>query len=249
MRYGKIIVLAALLGMTACKNEQKGQDVTQTGEKTVEKTEAAERNVVRKRISTAADFSYITNLGSVDIIYTQGDYNLEAEGDSVTLNFLKTEIDSHLLTVTVHTDNNTDLNQYGNTSNIKLYVSCPELRCVSICGNGSFTSKGPWNAEQLQFGGMGTGELNVEQVECQKCDIQTNDVGKITFGELKAKDVMLLSYGSADIDLNILADSLMVLNEGKQHLHLKGNVQTAIIKRQDDPNLVNELNVLPYKKK
>ena len=109
MKQGIIITLAALLLLGACRRAStEKQD--NSNKKNIEKTETREQNIIRKRISIPFDFSYITNLGSVDIIYTQGNYAIEVEGDSTTLNYLKAEFDSNLLTVSLQDDNNTDIN-------------------------------------------------------------------------------------------------------------------------------------------
>lgn len=238
-----LMVLATLLvGTTAC-NGNKEQNSQQKGQP--EQQESTKQNIIRKRLSIPSEFGYITNLGSVDIIYTQGDFSVEAEGDSTTLSYLKTEFDSNLLTVSVSSDNNADFNRYGNTSNIKLYVSCPDLVCVSICGNGGFESVGTWSTDKLQFGCMGSGALKLDQVECTDCDIQASDRGEIRMEKLQARNVSLFSYGTSDIDINFNTDTLVVLNEGKQHIRLRGQAQKVVIKKPNDPNLTNELNVMP----
>lgn len=241
MKYGTWMALATLLaGMTACNNAQQ-QNTPENNAK--EQQAPAPRNIIRKPISVPDEFSFITNLGSVDIIYTQGPYSVEAEGDSTTLGFLQAEVDSHLMTVNVLSDNNTEMNKYGNTSNIKLYVSCPELKCISICGNGGFECQGTWKAEEVQLGMMGTGNMKLGKVECSKCDLQSSAQGSLTIDQLTADDVVLFSYGSADIDITFDVNSLVVLNEGKQHMHFRGNAKKVAIKKPDDHNLINELKM------
>ena len=237
------MTVATLVLLGACRKDapkQEGQETQPTTEKTEKK-----RNIVRRNIHVPQDFTYLTNLGSIDVYYTQGDYNVEMEGDSVTLNYVKADFDSNLLTVSVSSDNNADFNRYGNTSNIKLYVSCPDLVCVSICGNGGFESVGTWSTDKLQFGCMGSGALKLDQVECTDCNIQASDRGEIRMEKLQARNVSLFSYGTSDIDINFNTDTLVVLNEGKQHIRLRGQAQKVAIKKPNDPNLVNELNVMP----
>ena len=234
-------ILSALLLLEACHNAPSPQDqpVSNSAEQPVQS--AKKRNIVKRSISIPQDFSYITNLGSIDIIYTQGNFKVEVEGDSSTLNFLHTDFDSNLLTVSIGNDGNTDYNFYGNTSNVKMYVSCPDLKCVSICGNGSFESQATWHTEDLQLGVLGTGSLKTGKVECTTFSIQSSDTGPINIGELQAEDATVFSRSSARIDLNVNVNNLTVLNEGSQTLTLTGSAHKVYIKNTKDPKLTNKI--------
>lgn len=240
MKYGNIITFAALLMLGACRHATPGNEV-KTETQNTQKTEERKQNVIRKRISIPFDFSYITNLGSVDIIYTQGSYNIEVEGDSATLNYLNAEFDSNVLTVNLQTDNNTDINLYGNANNIKMYVSAPELKCVSICGNGNFESQATWRGENIQLGVLSTGNMKIGKVECTTFDLQSTDIGNIDITDLQAEDATLYSRSSATINANVNVKNLVVINDGTQKMKLTGKAQSVRIKNPDDVNLVNEL--------
>ena len=240
MKYGIIITFATLLVLGACRRATSTNEV-KTNNKEVEKKEQRKQNIIKKRISIPFDFSYITNLGSVDIIYTQGNYGIEVEGDSTTLNYLTTEFDSNILTVNLQTDNNTDINLYGSTNNIKMYVSAPELKCVSVCGNGSFESQATWRAENIQLGVLSTGSMKIGRVECTTFDLQSTDIGNIDITDLQAEDASLYSRSTATINVNMDVKNLIVINDGKQTLKLTGKAQNVRIKNPNDINLVNEV--------
>ena len=241
MKYGITITFATLLVLSACRHATSGNE-EKTDQQRTAKTEQRKQNIIKKRISIPFDFSYITNLGSVDIIYTQGNYSIEVEGDSTTLNYLNTEFDSNILTVNLQTDNNTDINKYGNANNIKMYVSAPELKCVSICGNGNFESQATWRAENIQLGVLSTGNMKIGRVECTTFDLQSTDIGNITLTDLQAEDVTIYSRSSATINANVNVKNLVVINDGTQKMKLTGKAQNVRIKNPDDMNLVNELN-------
>ena len=240
MKYGIIITFATLLMLGACRRTTTSNEV-KTDKKDVEKTEQRKQNIIKKRISIPFDFSYITNLGSVDIIYTQGNYGIEVEGDSTTLNYLTTEFDSNILTVNLQTDNNTDINLYGSTNNIKMYVSAPELKCVSVCGNGGFESQATWRAENIQLGVLSTGSMKIGRVECTTFDLQSTGIGNIDITDLQAEDASLYSRSTATINVNMDVKNLIVINDGKQTLKLTGKAQNVRIKNPNDINLFNEL--------
>ena len=239
MKYGLIITFAALLLLGACR--RTGTSNEANNNQPTEKKELRKQNIIRKRLAIPFGFSYITNLGSVDIIYTQGDYNIEVEGDSATLNYLVTDFDSNVLTVNLELDNNTDINLYGNTNNIKMYVSAPELKCVSICGNGSFDSQATWRVENLQLGVLSSGSMNIGRVECTTFDLQSTDIGNITLTDLQAEDATIYSRSSATINANVNVKNLVIFNEGTQKIKLTGKAQQVRIKYPQDKDLINEL--------
>lgn len=241
MKYGFIITLASLLLLGSCRQSSAPKADGRNSTTKSEKPATREQNIIKKHISIPFDFSYITNLGSVDIIYTQGNYSIDAEGDSALLNYLVTEFDSNVLTVNVQTDNNTDFNKFGSTSNIKLYVSAPNLKCVSVCGNGSFESEATWRTEDLQLGVLSTGKMNIGKVECTTFNLQSTDIGDITLTDLHAEDATIYSRSSANINANINVKNLVVINDGKQKMKLTGKAQNVAIKNPQDLNLINEL--------
>ena len=240
MKQGFIITLAVLLLLGACRRANT-ENKEQSNKKNIEKAETREQNIIRKRISIPFDFSYITNLGSVDIIYTQGSYAIEVEGDSVTLNYLKAEFDSNLLTVSMQDDNNTDTNLFGNAGSVKMYVSAPHLKCVSICGNGSFESQATWREEDIQLGVLSTGSMKIGRVECTTFNLQATHIGDVTLTDLHADDVTLYTRDAGNIDVNMDVKNLVIINEGEKKLHLKGKAGNVMVKMPNDMNLTNDL--------
>ncbi|MBO4673975.1 MAG: DUF2807 domain-containing protein [Bacteroidaceae bacterium] len=239
MKYKLIMAASLVVLMGACRNaspSSDGQDEQQPKAKAEKK-----KNIIRRNINIPQDFTYLTNLGSIDVIYTQGNYNVEVEGDSTTLNYVKADFDSNLLTVSIQNDGNQDYNFYGNTSNVKMYVSCPDLQCVSVCGNGGFTSQATWRTENLQLGVLGKGSMNIGKVECTTFSLQSTDVGDINITDLHAEDAAIYSRSSAHINLNVNVDVLTILNDGSQTMKLTGKANKTLIKNPNDKNLVNEL--------
>lgn len=239
MKYGLIFTLSTVLLLGACRHaspQQEGKDASQPNEKVQKK-----KNIIRKSINIPQDFNYLTNLGSIDVIFTQGNYSVEVEGDSATLNYLNTDFDSNLLTVSIQNEGNQDYNFYGNTSNVLMYVSCPDLQCVSVCGNGGFTSQATWRTENLQLGALGTGSMNIGKVECTTFSLQSTHVGEVNVTDLHAEDAAIYSRSSAHINIHMDVNNLTILNDGNQAMKLTGKASKTLIKNPNDPNLVNEL--------
>lgn len=238
---GKIIAFTMAAAVWGACNHTPTPKAGQTAPMAQDQKVPVQRNIIKKHISIPHDFSYITNLGSIDIYYTQGNFSIDVEGDSTMLNYLTTNFDSNLLTVNIKTDNNPELNPYGNTSNVKMYISCPDLKCVSICGNGCFESQATWRTEDLQIGVLGTGKLKTGRIECTTFSLQSSKIGSINISDLIAEDANIYSTSAANIEVNMHVNNLTVINEGKQHLHLTGEAANTIIKNPNDPNLTNEL--------
>lgn len=232
--------LAVLLLLAACRPATSEQADTPDN---IEKEARQERNVIRKRILSAGEFTHITNLGSVDIVYTQGDYHIEAEGDSALLNYLLADFDSGVLTVCMQTDNYSDLHFHGNAKHVTLYVSCPRLLCVSVCSNGSFESRGTWKAESIQLGMLDEGTLRIDSAECKNVQLQTTGTGTVSVGHIRTDDATLYARSASTIDMNIEAEELMVINDGGGAISLSGTAKHFSVKNPSDPRL--KLNLRP----
>lgn len=237
----KIIGIWAILSiLTACNNpvqkpnEQSGYDDTSQEKVKNEK-------IVRRQLGTLKDFTHLTNLGSVNIIYTQGDYNMEVEGDSVLLQYLTTSFDSNLLTVSMRTDGNRDINLYGNASNVTMYLSCPNLKCVSICGNGGFESIGKWSGDDIEVGILSTGTMRLDSIECNTFSMQSTSVSNISITNLKVNEATIMTRANATIEMDVDAEELTVLNDGKPTMTLTGRAVNLLIKNPQDENFVNRI--------
>lgn len=240
MKNQYLLPLLTLFILTACHNapEKNQHQKAQQEEKQQDKKKV---NIIRKPLSIPYEFSYITNLGSVDIFYSQGDYNIDVEGDSSMLQHLDADFDSGLLSVSIKTDRNNGVNLFGSTSNVRMYVSSPVLHCISVCGSGSFENTSTWKGENLRIGALGTGALKLGRVECETAIIESNNIGGITIDDLQAHEATIYSRSSANINVNLNVDELTVLNEGKQSITLTGSAKKTLIKNPDDEKLTNNL--------
>ena len=235
-----ILTALTLIALTACTNPAPQQE-NATTEDSLSQTKESNRNVVRRNLGVLTDFSYITNLGSVDIIYTQGDYSIEVEGDSALLQYLVTSFDSNLLTVSMRTDGNTSYNLYGNTPNVTMRLSCPTLQCISICGNGSFSSQGTWSSEDIEIGVLGTGTMHLDSIECNTFKMQITNVSTIGINNLKANEATVLTRTNATVSMNADAEELSILNDGKPNMTLTGRATKLLIQNPKDETLVNKI--------
>lgn len=237
----KIIGIGAILSiLTACNNPVQRPN-EQSGDDDTSQEKVKNEKIVRRQLGTLKDFTHLTNLGSVNIIYTQGDYNMEVEGDSVLLQYLTTSFDSNLLTVSMRTDGNRDINLYGNASNVTMYLSCPNLKCVSICGNGGFESIGKWSGDDIEVGILSTGTMRLDSIECNTFSMQSTSVSNISITNLKVNEATVMTRANATIDMDVDAEELTVLNDGKPTMTLTGRAVNLLIKNPQDENFMNRI--------
>lgn len=235
MRHKIFTILATLSVLAACNSTAPKQE----GESGAGSTDRRPANVVRRPLNTLKEFTHLTNLGSVNIIYTQGDYSMEVEGDSTMLQYLVTSFDSNLLTVSMRSDGNKNINLYGNTSNVTMYLSCPNLKCVSICGNGGFESIGKWRGDDIEMGILSTGAMRLDTIECNTFSMQSTSVSIVSIANLKAQEATIMTRTNATVDMNVDVNDLNILNDGKPKMTLAGKATNLLIKNPKDEEFVN----------
>lgn len=241
MKHKIIGILATLCVLASCNRTSPKQEAENNGDSEHKSVRIRKENIVRRQLGTLKEFTHLTNLGSVNIIYTQGDYSMEVEGDSMMLQYLTTSFDSNLLTISMRSDGNRDINLYGNTSNVTMHLSCPDLQCVSICGNGGFESKGMWKGDGIEVGALNTGTMRLDSVECSTFSLQSTDVSLISIASLKANEATIMTRTNATVEINADAEDLTVINDGKPKMTLTGKAANLLIKNPNDENLVNKI--------
>lgn len=240
MKYSIIVPLAALFAFTACNNKTDNHGSSDSG-KTAEviktQTKKPSANIIRRHVNIPSGFNYITNIGSVDIEFSFGDYSIDIEGDSTTLEYVNTDFDSNLLTVNLLSDENQDINRFGNGTKVTMYITAPDLQCVSICGTGGFKTQGIWKGNNLQLGLLGKGKMQFDDIECTSLTLQTTDVGTVDFSSIKADNITLYTRSQATVNANIDTKNLMVINDGSPKLSITGKAGMYNVKKPNDVNL------------
>lgn len=231
-----VLSLASLLMLASCQGTSTDKGAASQDDAADTKSKK-QKNIIEKDIFVGRQFSYITNLGSVNIVYTPGDYRITAKADSSTLQYLDLQFDSNLLTVNLAHDNNTDFNLYGSTTDVTLYVSCPKLECVSTCGNGTFENRGVWQTDTLQLGVMGTGGIQLDTLLCSNLSITSTSTGNISIKHLKGDDASILSRSAATITADVDLKRMSISNAGSQTISISGHANELYIKDPKDKRL------------
>jgi len=213
----QIILPIALSLLCSCGGNNAGKKTETKQEKNESKQE-----VTRTPLNVPGSFNQITSLGGINIVYTQGDYNFEVEGDSVAISHIKADVESGILSLYVSSDNNPELNAYGNKLNITAYISSPDLKCVALCSTGDFTSRGTWKEQSIELGVIGSGSFDLDSVECDIFKYEATGDGNATFKHINStEDITITCMGNSDVEADINTGLISATTQ-KGKLHLTG---------------------------
>ena len=229
------LFLISLYSLIALSCGQSGQkEETSSHEADNNKTEV---NLIRKPIAFNGTFYSITNLGSINIIYTQGPHSIEFEGDSMMMQYVETKFDSGILTVNLRGENKHDLDWYSRIGDVKLHVSSPSLMYLAICGSGNFQSDGTINAENIHIGTLGSGNIKLDTLNCKNMRYEQNGPGSTVFNKLISDNTTILLNSTGLFNLNTETKSLYTSILGKSdsiEVKCKANDAEILITGEND---------------
>lgn len=204
MRKNLFSVMAVVLCATffSCRNTNpvNGESVSD-----VDSVSAPKK--VMTHVKVAGDFYQITNIGSVDVVFSEGDYKIDVECDSSLLPYVSTTFDSGTLTVFMRREEKGEVGWTGK-SNVTLYVSCPLIKYIAVCGGGSFKSVGTIHSTDVQIGNLGTGSIELDSVVCETFEHELRTEANAVFKHVACDRAKFLSYGSGTIQSDIDAGSI-----------------------------------------
>lgn len=227
-----LLVFFAFLSI-ACQNEQTKRPDANTDKQDVKQSNS-KKNVVKRDIPVTMDFFQITNISAVDVIFTVGPFKVWEEGDSSLLNNLAYEFDGGVLTVTTPMEANNDMTSFAKYDDIKVHVSCPELKTVAVCATGGFVCHDTIQTEIFQMGGMVKGNIDIDKVKCNKFRYESNGSTLLNLGVVQCDECVVISTGDGIINLNVEADekayfdikSLTTANVTVNSKHIEGLIET-----------------------
>lgn len=246
MTFDKLFLILVAAALTGCgggtSSSSKGIEIDLDSDSVAAEDVGEPVSITEKDYHVLTPFTYITNLSSVNISLRQGDYSISARGDSATLSHLQLHFDSNLLTVNIASDNNSDYNYFGTTTNVWLTISAPKIECFSSCANGSFCTSGKIVAENLEVGVLGSGKVLLDTLECKELKIHSSEVGPIHFDHVRANTMTILSKADADIRGDVEVGALNIVNQGTQHIFITGKAESVYVQNKDDHNVLLNLD-------
>ncbi len=185
---------------------------------------------------TVTGFTGIETRGDIDIIVSQGSFNVRVEADQNLLQYIETSVTDGRLVVRFR-----DHLSIYNDDDVKVYVSAPELNYFATSGSGNINGRGKI-ADKTRMGVKVAGSGDVElQLDCPEIKTETYGSGDISLkgearnvscelsgsGDLKAADlkaeaVKISVHGSGDTEI-FASESLDAEIFGSGDVHYKGD--------------------------
>ena len=181
--------------------------------------------------------------GSIDIIASQGNYNIKVETDQNLLQYIETNVENGRLIVRFK--NGISLTHFNGA---KVYVTAPELNAFETYGSGNINSQGKISGKnKIDVVISGSGDIQLD-LDCPEVKTETHGSGNITLsGEtknlscktsgsgdvkaanLKAENVKTSIHGSGDNEV-FASESLDVEISGSGDVHYRGEpkINTAV---------------------
>lgn len=160
-------------------------------------------------------FIQITSIGNVNIEYSQGEYCLQATGSPELIALLNTSFDSGVLTIGMKNEAAVELSTMRKKQNIRLSISSPELKSMSICGNGDFKSSGLIKTENFQAGNLGSGNICIDSLDCRNFRFDNNNIGKALFNNVKCNSAIISTFGKTETNMSINAQTDISILSGE----------------------------------
>lgn len=183
------------------------------------------------------DFTHINLKGNADIKFTQGDeLEVKAYGNEKAIELNDITVKDGTLIVAQKTGSK------GTVPTIKIMVTAPNLESIDVSGTGDVEIKDENELEgDLQILISGTGDVDLERVECRQLTVHISGKGDITAekikcekadisisgdgdmkADVKANDIQVEIGGTGDADLDVKCQDLTVTAGGTGEVELKG---------------------------
>ena len=198
MKFQYLILFVLLLA--SCNNNGQKESQNSTANEPVNEKKD---DIIRKSIPFIGDFISINNMGTINIVYTQGPSNIEVEGPKLLVDLVKVTVDSGVLLINMSNERNVEVQAFqGARSNITAYVSSPSLNVIAVCSSGNFTTN-KITTDKMHIGSLDKGSIKIDSLECDYLKFEVNNIGKSHIGWAKiATDCLLVSSGDGSLDIS-----------------------------------------------
>lgn len=185
-----VVLLACVLMCSSCMNERKLMSVFDS------------EKITERRAHDG--FERIEILGSPTVYYAQADsFSVCVKGPKSMVDDIITEVDGHTLKVRNRGKIGIFNISVGDDDQTAVYVTSPDLTRVQLNGSGDFISNGRIDTDRAAFVLRGSGDIDVEDVICDECEVELVGSGDFDINRLEAKDVSVSLIGSGDIEVNL----------------------------------------------
>lgn len=227
MKKDTLLYIFTALAICGCNHQNNTNEQSSNTNQTPASTkQSPKKNIIHKIIPIGAEFTHLLCVSGANIVYTQGEYKMEAIGDSSALQYLETDFDSNTLTISIGAERYQDLNIYEGKLDVTINLSAPNLQCVSLCSSGDFTSKGVWETDKIEFGIIGKGDFHCDSIKCNIFDLQSTGEGNAYFSHIDSKSTHFANMSYSNINADLQTDLLMCENKGNSTITFTGQART-----------------------
>jgi len=152
----------------------------------------------QREIRKVSGFTGISLSISADIFLSQAtDFKVEIEAEQDYLKEIETVVDGDILKIKTDSHFNFDIRD----KKVKIYISMPAIKSVSISGSGDILAQTAIKAEDLKVKISGSGNVKVENLSVKNLDMGISGTGDITLaGTVVAESASYSISGSGDIN-------------------------------------------------
>ncbi len=222
-------LLAVLLTCSSCNNTSGNKKESPAASKAPAKV-----NIQTRPLPCNDEFIQITSIGSVNIVYTQGDYKIEATGDSALIDMVTLTFDSGILTVGMNGEQLPEI-PTPTLNSVTLNISSPELKYLSICSNGGFRSTGTIETQNFIAGNLGSGEMVLDSIVCERFKYENNHGGSTTINYVGCDNAIYSAFGTSSNNITLNAsESVDILSRANSTIEANVKADEVIITSNND---------------
>lgn len=183
----RIIIMALVALMTCTAMQATGKHV-----------DATEGNTVSQR--RVPNFTRIESVGSIDIVYTQGNRpSVKIVGKAKEVDCVTTYVRGNILRVGYNSGSR--MFNFSSGDDVKVYVTSPDLVGVTLRGSGDFESKGKIDSDNLTVEIVGSGDADMKYVICDNFTVNLRGSGDVEVDYLRCATSNIWLRGSGDIEI------------------------------------------------
>jgi carbon monoxide dehydrogenase subunit G len=141
-------------------------------------------------------FDKVKNTTSVDLYLTQGaQYKLVIEAkDNKDIGKIITEVEKNTLKIKTKPGS-------CNLNNMKIYVTLPELKALSISGSSDVLAAKTMTSDEFSLAISGSGDVKFDDLQTNKLNIAVSGSGDVEMAGQASSSVQISISGSGDLDL------------------------------------------------
>lgn len=181
---------------------------------------------IAQNIREHSNFDEISYSISGDLIIEQSDnFSVKLVGSDNDLDKIVTKVEGN--TLIIKSKNNSSIK-----GDVKVYVSLPQLRELSIAGSGNVISEKPFTVDKLEIALSGSGDITFKQLKASRLETSIAGSGDLFFSGSVSEVFETSIAGSGDInavELKAKNVEVNIAGSGSAHVFASDKLETSIV--------------------